>query len=607
MGRRISLFLVVLMTILYAGAPSFADEQAPRLDVVVTQMSPQYVTTTGEISIIGTVKNPGSSALNNVSVGLWRDATPLTTPAQLKTALDQSGGGAVSNASGASMNLGSVEPGETKNFKVSASLDPGNASEPLWLSQQDAAYRIGVEARSDGLLVGAARTAIVNPGSSATTAQLVVLNSKPALNPLTHTPGSEPATADLLDADALSADLSQRLEPLLRAADSSDVLVDPALIDQLTALGTPQATEFLTRLKARISKSGAYRGLYNSPDVATVRASGTDKWLDAANRVDAEGVVERLPLIVSAGEVSGQDVEALAAAKPVAVLARNLVTGPAVLDGVRLVAADSVPSNSFSAAGMRARQLIFGKENPLVTLVASPQAIVDSRSGWLETVSIDGLLSCQPESEINLSSTSQPSKMPDTEVLSRWVTFTGNSKNYQKILDSVANAYASSAFTGSQRDAWLAKVLEPARALDNPNAVQLLATDTVTTSEKDNALPVTIVNSTGSPALLRVRFDSDNDQRVWINDTSLVELDAGEQLTLRVNPHSKANGPVEVRAQLVLEDGQPIGEPVSFLVTATKVGNVAWVLIIASGAVLLTVTAWRVHQVRRKGSTHVED
>ena len=152
MGRRISLFLVVLMTILCAGAPSFADEQAPRLDVVVTQMSPQYVTTTGEISIIGTVKNPGSSALNNVSVGLWRDATPLTTPAQLKTALDQPGGGAVSNASGASMNLGSVEPGETKNFKVSASLDPGNDSEPLWLSQQDAAYRIGVEARSDCLL-----------------------------------------------------------------------------------------------------------------------------------------------------------------------------------------------------------------------------------------------------------------------------------------------------------------------------------------------------------------------------------------------------------------------------------------------------------------------
>lgn len=607
MRRRIS-FLVVLLTILAMAVPSlalgtslvYADDEQPRLDVTISALSPDYLGSSGTLTISGTVRNPGVETLPDVSVGLWRDATPLTTASQLWAADKQSGGGAVSLADTARVSLGELAPGATKKFTVSASLDPDSASEPLWLSQRDAAYRIGVEARSSDAVVGSARTTIANPGSTVSTAKLIALQASPGFNPLRPASGAKPT--DLLDAAALSKDITARLEPLMKQAESSNVLIDPALLDQLNTLDTPQAASLVARIQQRATKPGAYRGLYNSPNVAAARANGGEAWLETASSVDQGKILGSLPLLVQAGTVSDEDVAALSPAKPVAVLAENLSSGPAEIAGLRVLASGSTAANSSEMSSLRARQLIFGRDKPLVTVVSKP--ITDPN--WLESTSIDGLLT-GPVVQAELAPIGHPDELPGVNEARRWVVFTGNSQNFPKTLGRYANAYFSSAFaTPAERQTWLTKVLAPAKELDEPNAIQILATDTVTTSEKDNVLPVTIVNTTTSTAHVRVTFDSDNEQRVRIPDSNLVTVDAGEQLTVRVNPQSAANGPVPVRAQVVLENGEPIGQSVEFLVTATKVGNLAWVLIIASGAVLLFVTALRVRQVRRKASESAE-
>ena len=130
MRRRIS-FLVVLLTILAMAVPSlalgtslvYADDEQPRLDVTISALSPEYLGSSGTLTISGTVRNPGVETLPDVSVGLWRDATPLTTASQLWAADKQSGGGAVSLADTARVSLGELAPGATKKFTVSASLD----------------------------------------------------------------------------------------------------------------------------------------------------------------------------------------------------------------------------------------------------------------------------------------------------------------------------------------------------------------------------------------------------------------------------------------------------------------------------------------------------
>ena len=65
-----------------------------------------------------------------------------------------------------------------------------------------------------------------------------------------------------------------------------------------------------------------------------------------------------------------------------------------------------------------------------------------------------------------------------------------------------------------------------------------------------------------------------------------------------MQPHTYGNGRVAVWAQLATAGGHPIGPPTSFVVTGTAAGRVSWLIILASGAVLLAATALRIRQVR---------
>ena len=63
---------------------------------------------------------------------------------------------------------------------------------------------------------------------------------------------------------------------------------------------------------------------------------------------------------------------------------------------------------------------------------------------------------------------------------------------------------------------------------------------------------------------------------------------------------AEGNGVVAMRAQVVTSGGHPVGTPVDFTITAAQSGRVAWIIIVASGVVLLGATAYRVRSMHRE-------
>ncbi len=153
------------------------------------------------------------------------------------------------------------------------------------------------------------------------------------------------------------------------------------------------------------------------------------------------------------------------------------------------------------------------------------------------------------------------------------------------------------------RLAWLSLASQPTAELTTPSAIELRINDWVTTSADDNLLPVTVINNTRHAVLVRVQFDSENPLRIRVDDSELVSVQPGESTTVRVRPRTLGNGKVPITAQLVTSGGHPVGAPTSFVITGTEAGRVAWLIIVASGVVLLVATALRVRQVRRETRT----
>ena len=147
---------------------------------------------------------------------------------------------------------------------------------------------------------------------------------------------------------------------------------------------------------------------------------------------------------------------------------------------------------------------------------------------------------------------------------------------------------------------WLRLASEPAMAIISPDAIQLRISDWVTTSSEDNLLPVTVTNNTAYQLRVRVHFESDNPLRISVADSELILVQPGESATVRVSPVAEGNGVVAMRAQVVTSGGHPVGTPVDFTITAAQSGRVAWIIIVASGVVLLGATAYRVRSMHRE-------
>lgn len=645
--RRVRLLGVMLGLLLaltcLPTAAGHADESDDLL-VELTSITPTVLSGGGELVISGRVTNQSSQTLTQLEAHLWRDATPITTLAALDAAqADPQASGEAMQSPDATAQLGTggeLAPGATAEFTVRTDLSPG-AAEQSWLSQPGAAYQVGVQVFSGPREIGGSSSLIAYPGDTRVdVGTIVLLNARPSLLPLESNADQLPVFAD----DSLSAEVAGRLERLLTLGEQDNVLVviDPQLYDEVTALALPhalrlsdggqsqvnsagsaQAQAWLDRVNALMTSGRVARGLYGSVDLAQAVASGKADLVRQSATLPDGHLMAALPLVVAPydGWVDEQSAAALAEVSPSWLLASNLGSSQLLHDanGVPLLSVDPASTaqpaaNPVQARGwLLARQLIGGTQGvpsiQLVTTTAQAEMALADES-WRTRHAITDLTSAASSagtpnwpSETVASSDALAEATSRTEgLLTAWDELIElPDETVDPSNRVVPGAWSITFGRNSQAQTeWLRLASEPAMAVLSPDAIQLRISDWVTTSSEDNLLPVTVTNNTAYQLRVRVHFESDNPLRISVADSELILVQPGESATVRVSPVAEGNGVVAMRAQVVTSGGHPVGTPVDFTITAAQSGRVAWIIIVASGVVLLGATAYRVRSMHRE-------
>lgn len=150
------------------------------------------------------------------------------------------------------------------------------------------------------------------------------------------------------------------------------------------------------------------------------------------------------------------------------------------------------------------------------------------------------------------------------------------------------------------QSAWLTSV-EQRVALPQGDLVTLDASPRFTMTGRTSEFPVTVTNRIQDPITVRVVASTDNPQRIRLLSPDPVEIPSGSASTVLVPAESAGGGVVSARVHVETADGHRLTPDREIAVETTNVGTIGWVIVIASGLVLVVTTAHRIRQVRRQG------
>ena len=613
-GRTLlAALLLVLVSLTLSPAASAQDGDL--LDVVITEVSTPTIslsTPTQEIRISGTLVNDSTQALSYVNVHFWRLPEPILTTDRLEeltgSAQAPTGSRLFSEPDGNLHNLtgdGWLQPGEIREFTVRASVAQLTEAGADPMTQNDAAYLVGVQVRAipetgGNKTVGRAMIPVAATQEPVKSSSLVVLSAAPSWLP----------DGRFLD-NSLAEDLTGRLETLLAAGERDGVItaIDPALYSAVSALSRPHTvggveadgSGIALRWVSRVDELAAQQRLwvlpYGNPNLERAAAMGALDAVLAGGAVDDK--LAGLPTVA----VVNHMIPALPRDALETLVVRN-ATGS--VPGTPRVLASTAPGVPATVPdGVRSATLIARE-----LLAASPPLYLIDTVELAAADTLGGALRVQvPPS----TSASGPLRTANASTPAPWPNVT------TAITEAKANAQFITALTGqapefdepritalslsdSFRDEAAAVAYVQAASPESFKAdgVELKAASSFVMSAADSTFPATITNSLPLPVVVGVQFDSEAPQRISVANIEPVTVPAGESMTVVVSPHATANGITRVEAQLVTVDGDPLGEPTQIEVTATDFGRVGWLIIVVSGAVVVGGTALRILAVRRE-------
>ena len=105
---------------------------------------------------------------------------------------------------------------------------------------------------------------------------------------------------------------------------------------------------------------------------------------------------------------------------------------------------------------------------------------------------------------------------------------------------------------------------------------------------------------------VKVVVFSENPQRIDIPDTQVVTIQPRETQTIRFAPKASSNGVIEMQAHLSTPSGRSLGSQTSFVVKATQMDDVGWIIIVVSALVLIIATVLRIRQVTASSRRQAE-
>ena len=658
-GRALVSLMVAVLVLLGAGLhgapPALADEPAPAVTVALTSVSPASPSVTDTVTITGQVRNTSGRPLTKVQVYLWRSTDALADRPALSDVLSSQPDNPlgrrvlvpgsffnvtdVSDARSQAVPSGkaTLEPGESVTFSVRAAVQ-GEAG----LGLSSGVYLSGVQVRgaiagSELETLGRARTllTVTGPGAApAPTHPVVMLDSRPSLL----------GRSVFLD-DHLTDDLDGRLASLLALAqqEGTTLLVDPALFDALTVMskgytvrttpalsaaalahGQQAAKTFLAALEPLLNQGRAYRTLYGNPDVArSVAADRAELVTDAAVLPKGHRLA-RLPLAVVPARLhlDRPSAEVLAPLRPAMVLASNLAASATVQStaGIPVVrvrddAFDGGPgpnpaTSTPQVIGRLQAEQRLGRE--VTTLVTSAQQADAELAAapWRRRVALTGALAAARPADATLDIFEVPAldeRAADAldaagESLVTWGELVGDRLQAQELAGSLLPQTVSTTWGGdtAAATAWLTAAQEQRDAALAAGGVRLHVVRHFVTSADDQEIPVTVTNGLREPVTVKVHFESENPQRMSVADTAAITVAPGDSDTVKVRVTTSANGEVGVTARLVTTSGREVSPVEQVTITATQAGRVGWIIIIASGVVLMAGTAIRIRQVQKE-------
>lgn len=429
----------------------------------------------------------------------------------------------------------------------------------------------------------------------------------------------------------------------------------------LTAgIGTERAAAWLQGFEQLLDSNPGFRLQYGTPDLAALVRSDRAELLDQVK--DAGAAVPEtsaLPLLVWPGDGAADAATLRAAADldPAGILLSDATTGssaPLLRDGdgppiINYQGSDSAggpgPDPSNTAVHQRQRTLAetwieASTASPKdltgrVRLITTPTEAGTDRqlaAPWLRSVPLPDLLRQQPArlaDKPDYPKAAQRAELP-AKGLRAVDDLADSYQTYAELLldpaqaKKDADAAVAKAVSATWRgdDGWTDLVTDRLDQVDRVigDAVKIgLVSRFTTTGQSDISFPITVTNTLPGPEQpgdqnsirVGITFTSAQSQRLTVKPLDPVVIRANPErnasVTRNTQIEARANGPVEVTAQLVTASGRPVGKPATVQVTVTQAGTVGWVIAIAAGIVLIGTTVFRIQQVARERAQERED
>jgi len=509
---------------------------------------------------------------------------------------------------------------------------------------------------ANGQVLARARVVLgCTPSDQSTASALVVpLTVHPSLITAAVT-GDTPSPAVFQD-ESLADDLGGQLGQLIALASQPGVtpLIDPGLVDELMQMaggyqvqtptgeltdGTGQqaAAAALESINGMIARGAAYRLPYGNPSLNAMAEVPNASRILAFSALDADDPLESLPLAVLVqGAAPTTDARQLISSLKPALVISDVLNPTATLqaaDGISWVATTPAvtledltgPLPSFTGASgiqppaiRNARLIVAAAQGAPTVVVVDDAATAQLATSWLTggwqpvdlTLAVNGLKAH------NLSLTSEPPAIAvPAELVARLTTIM---KQATQVAD-LGNDAATATLTGQRllptalsntwdgdwiaSMAWLFDASAKLEQQFNAGDVELHVAGEWYLSSTDNRMPITVVNNMGLPVTVRVRFTSENAQRLSVPETEPLIIDAGSTASVIATPQAHGNGSVMVTAQLYTLQGTRIGSPMRVQVVTTSAGRLGWIIIVGSGIAFVVATSLRVRQVRHQRKT----
>ncbi len=646
-GLRAGVALALVGLLALAGLTwSAGTRSAPAADqsvrITLDSITPEVVTSGDTVTISGQVTNTSDTTLNGVQAYLWRDSnTLLTTREELETARDYQPLTPVGRRYTPSVDYlpseqdATLQPDQTVDFTVSAPVDA------LELPAGDGVALIGVQIRGwptggANATLGRARAFLPQDldGSERDTpvTAVAVLASRP----------SRVAPDTFID-DHLAEEVGPggRLTDLLAAAgrNGRSWLVDPALIVSLTDMadgyrltdgqagaGSADARAWLAGFD-QLDTPGR-RLPYADADVNVLADIGHPELLGSATSTDglpATITGLRVAVLPAGGTLTGQGLGVITGYGRDDLVLTSATIGSlhASVGDADVVGYETSPYGPApgpdprdsdaqlrqSAAATLLLDTLAGRPGQVRLLTSARDARLDREDNAARRT-LDDLLNEVTPSPLDTDGLD----VGPVIASGPREAITGSADSLQGIGDLFVDPgtarelvlWPMLALTSGQWtdegpfDVFRSEQRRRAGEILSGDAVAISARPVFLTARQDTQFPVTVTNNLAVPVHVRLTFESENAARLHVPDSDPVTVGAGEAVTVVVTPRVEANGRYTVVAGLATPSGKRVGRPVDIEVEATQVGRVGWIIMIASGAVVVGTTVLRIHQVRRE-------